>query len=124
MQRIQTNSSPPEQCRRPRTSADLTDAELQLVGVMSHHQFGRLENMPVRGGQPLLDRSVKVVCVERMGSKCGGTNVPSGEFELKEAHYDLFDRLARLQNGTILKLEFKHGLPFLIEIEVMGTSQI
>jgi hypothetical protein len=29
---------------------------------------------------------------------------------------DLFDELERLQDGVVIRLEFRHGLPCLIEI--------
>jgi hypothetical protein len=28
---------------------------------------------------------------------------------------DLFAELMRLENGTVIRLEFRHGLPFLLE---------
>jgi hypothetical protein len=37
------------------------------------------------------------------------------DFELKKAVCDLLDELERLQNGMVVLLEFKHGLPFLLE---------
>ena len=101
---------------RHRTTGDLTDAQRLLLRIMIEHQFGRLENVPVQGGQPVLDRGVKVVRVARLGGESGGTTVPStDEFELKQAVCDLFDELARLRYGEIVRLEFRHGLPFLLE---------
>jgi hypothetical protein len=37
------------------------------------------------------------------------------EFELKKASQDLFEELDRIQGGTVVRLEFRHGLPFLLE---------
>jgi len=37
------------------------------------------------------------------------------EFELKQAIRDLFAELARVNNGTVVRLEFKRGLPCLLE---------
>jgi hypothetical protein len=99
-----------------RTTRDLTPAQLLLLRIMSEHRFGRLENLPIQDGQPVLDRGVKVVRVARLGGNSGGTTVPStDEFELKQAVCDLFDELARLRYGEIVRLEFRHGLPFLLE---------
>jgi hypothetical protein len=47
------------------------------------------------------------------------TTFPS-QFELKQSVRDLFDELGRLQNGTVVRLEFKHGLPFSLEAVVPG----
>ena len=99
-----------------RTTRDLTDAECLLLRIMIEHQFGRLEHVPIQGGQPVLDGGVKVVRVARLGGERGGTTVPdTSEFELKQEVRGLFDELARLQNGTVVRLEFRHGLPFSVE---------
>jgi len=55
---------------------------------------------------------VRVAC---LGGESGGTKLPSGEFELKRAVCDLFDELARLGEGTVVRLEFKRGLPCRLE---------
>jgi hypothetical protein len=86
---------------------------------MREYQFGRIENMSVRAGQPILDRDVKVVRVSRLGGQSGSTSaLHPDEFELKRPVRDLFDELARLQNGVVVRLEFRHGLPFTVETEV------
>jgi hypothetical protein len=50
----------------------------------------------------------------------GGERDPSKltnaeDFELKRQVRDLFDELARLENGIVIRFEFRHGLPFLLE---------
>ena len=83
---------------------------------MRVHQFGRIENMSVRAGQPVVDQDLKVVRVACFGGESGGTKLPgTDEFELKRAVCDLFDELARLGDGTVVRLEFKRGLPCLLE---------
>jgi hypothetical protein len=102
--------------RPPLRTRDLSAQQRSLVDLMREHQFGRIVNMPVRAGQPIVDPDVNVVRVARLGAKTRVTKVPrSDEFELKQAVLNLFDELARLQNGVIVKLEFRHGLPHLIE---------
>jgi len=98
------------------TFRSLSPQQRSLVAVMHEHQFGRIENMPVRAGQPVLDGNVRVVRAARLGTKSGGTNIPStDDFELKKAVCDLLDEFERLENGTVVCLEFRHGLPFLLE---------
>jgi hypothetical protein len=83
---------------------------------MRECQFGRVENLPVRDGQPVFDCDVKVVRSPRLGGDDPGpTLVVSDEFELKRPVRDLFDALARLGNGTVVRLEFRHGLAYLLE---------
>ena len=104
----------------PRTTRDLTSTQRRLLEVMSTHQFGRIENLPVRGGEPLFDQNVRIVRAARLGGGDGGTVVSrSDEYELKQAVCDLFDELMRLQEGTVVRLEFRHGLPFLLETTVV-----
>jgi hypothetical protein len=88
------------------------------VDLIREHQFGRIENMSVRAGQPILDRELKVVRVARLGGE-RGPNVPGAdEFELKQSVRDLFEELARLGNGIVVRLDFRHGLPFLMETAI------
>jgi hypothetical protein len=97
---------------------DLTAAQRWLLQIVLENQFGRIENVPVRAGQPLPDVSVRIVRASRLGGNSGGTAPPAtDDFELKRAVHDLFEELIRLGDGTIVRLEFRHGLPFLLEVE-------
>jgi hypothetical protein len=100
----------------PRRAQDLSPEQRSLVELMHAYQFGRIENMPIRGGQPILDSNLKVIRVARLGAESGGAQGTTGkDFELKKQVRDLFERLGRLQDGTVISLEFRHGLPFLLE---------
>ena len=99
-----------------KTTRSLSAQQRPLVELMREHQFGRIENMSIRGGQPILDANVRVVRAARLGAESGRTKFPkTNEFELKKAVCDLLDELERLQNGTVVCLEFRHGLPYLLE---------
>ena len=114
-----TNQSP-----RPHITdlpSDLTirglSAELRnLVELMREYQFGRIENMAVRAGQPILNREVRLIRIARLGSASVDPRPSvSDDFQPKRAFRDLFDAFERLNNGIVIKLEFRHGLPFLLE---------
>jgi hypothetical protein len=99
-----------------RRSGDLSAQQCSLLEIMREHQYGRVENMSIQAGQPVLDQNFKVVRVACLGGESGGTKPPAGdEFELKRAVCDLFDELARLGHGTVVRLEFKRGLPCRLE---------
>jgi hypothetical protein len=67
-------------------------------------------------GEPVFNSDVKVVRIVRLGGESGPSKLTSAEdFELKRQIRDLFGELARLENGTLIRLEFRHGLPFSIE---------
>jgi hypothetical protein len=89
---------------------------------MSENQFGRVENLDVRAGQPLRGPATRVVRSSHLGGGSGDTEVPRGtDFELKRALRDLFAELERLDNGTVVRIEFRRGLPCLLET-TLGTS--
>jgi len=107
-----------------RSTKDLTSTQLWLLRTMSEYQFGRIEQLDVRKGQPLVLPATKVVRVAHLGGGDAGARVPDGEeFELKQVVWDLFAELGRLNNGTVVRLEFKRGLPCLLETEAeVGAS--
>src|SRR5260370_36314608 len=88
--------------RAPLRTQDLSPGQRSLVELMHEHQFGRVENMRVLGGQPILDDDVRVVQVARLGGEHSTKEVAS-EYELKRSVRDLFNRLARLENGTMTR---------------------
>src|SRR5690242_11388676 len=96
--------------RLPLRSSDLSSEQRTLVRLIREQRFGRIENLPVRAGQPIFNSDVKVVRVSKLGSE---SVVPEGsgseEFELKRPLVYLFEELDRLQNGVIVLLEFRHG---------------
>jgi hypothetical protein len=42
----------------PLLAQDLSPAQRSLVALMHVHQFGRIENLPVRAGEPTLNSDV------------------------------------------------------------------
>lgn len=120
MRPIQTKCTSMEPQQPPevvhRWSSDLTHAERWLLSVVHEHQFGRIENLRVQAGQPIFDPSVKIIRAARLGGANRGTTARSGtECELKQAVRELLAELARMQDGVIVTLEFRHGLPWLLE---------
>ena len=99
------------------TAEGLSAKQRSLMELMRRHQFGRIENMAVQGGQPVLDHQVRIIQVAHLGSRNSATPIArGGDFELKSQVCDLLDRLGSLPDGTEVRLEFRHGLPFSIEI--------
>ncbi len=95
------------------TKSSLSPARRRLVEVMQWVNFGRLENLHVRGGEPVLDPLPRIV----REIKIGGDNGPRPEsrredFLLKNHLTELFAHLDELGEGTVEVLEIKHGLPF------------
>jgi len=100
------------------TKAKLSEPRRKLVGVMQRLNFGRIEGLLVRHGEPVFDPAPRIV----QDIKIGGENGPRPEmacndFALKSQVAELFEHLARLNDGVIEALEVKHGLPFRLVIE-------
>src|SRR5260370_35305879 len=77
-----------------KTARSLSVQQRPLVELMREHQFGRIENMSIRAGQPVIDGNVRVVRVAKLGAESGETKMPStDDFELKKAVCDLLDEL-------------------------------
>jgi hypothetical protein len=106
----------PSPAPQPRTARDLTVAQRWLVQIMSEFQFGRILNLRVEHGQPVPDQRLGIIRAARLGSRHDRCKVPvSGDQELKQEVWDLIDEITQLQNGVVVRLEFRHGLPFLLE---------
>jgi hypothetical protein len=95
------------------TKAGLSPARRRLVELMQGLNFGRIEGLAVRGGDPVFDPPPRVV----REVKFGGENGPrperaAADFVLKTQVAELFQQLDLLGDGTIDALEVKHGLPF------------
>jgi hypothetical protein len=100
------------------TKADLCPAGVRLVELMQRINFGRIERLAVRGGEPVFDPPPRVV----REIKFGGDNGPRPEsakadFSLKSQVCGLFARLEALGDGVILRIDVQHGLPFKMSVE-------
>jgi hypothetical protein len=110
--------SMPSGSRQPlKTTRDLTPSERCLLEIVCENQFGRVEMLLVRDGQPVVNLDMRVVRTARLGGKSDAAMLPcDDDFELKQAFVDLFRELALLQNGVVIRLEFRRGLPCLLEV--------
>lgn len=100
-----------------RLKSDLSEARRRLVESMQRINFGRIEQLTVVSGNPMLESAAKVVSTHKLK----GANVPRVElnapdFLLKQEVSELFRILDELEDGLIALIEVKHGLPFLVEV--------
>lgn len=99
-----------------RTTTDLTAAQRSLFHIMRDYQFGRIENMHVAAGQPVLDHGVRLVRITRLDRDVSRPDALDGDdFQLKQPLCELFDQLMRLQDCIVVRIEFRHGLPMQLE---------
>ncbi|MBI5787825.1 MAG: hypothetical protein HZA78_03085 [Candidatus Schekmanbacteria bacterium] len=92
---------------------DLSESQKRLLELMQQINFGRIEELAVRNGEPFFDPAPRVI----REIKFGGENGPRHElgvndFALKSQVVELFEQLCQIKEGTVECLEIKHGLPF------------
>jgi hypothetical protein len=97
--------------------SNLSPDHRKLLELMQSINFGRIENILVEDGRPVITSDT---LVERE-IKLGGVNGPrpeieSPDFALKQTQVELFDQIAQLEDGRISRIEVKHGLPFLMRV--------
>ncbi len=99
------------------TRRSLSPARQQLVALLQRINFGRVEGLEVRGGEPVMDPVPRHV---REHKFCGenGPRPEAGraDFKLKNQVADLMQLLDDIGDGCIAVLTVKHGLPFSCEL--------
>ena len=95
----------------------LSPARRQLVTLLQRLNFGRVEGLVVRGGEPVLDPMPRVIREHKFCSDNGPRpEAGRADCKLKKQVDDLMELLARIGDGTIEVLTVKHGLPFHAEL--------
>jgi hypothetical protein len=97
--------------------ASLTAGRRRLLELFQQANFGRVERLTVKSGEPIFDPPPRIV----REIKFGGDNGPRremevGDFQLKSQIVELFNHFDELRDVTIKVIEIKHGLPFRMEV--------
>lgn len=104
--------------------SQLSDPRRRLIESMQELGFGRVERLPVRAGEPVLDPPPTIVREVKFGSENGPRHERSlPDFTLKTQIIELFDELDRLGDGVIEVLTVKHGLPFNMHVNLVAGAQ-
>jgi hypothetical protein len=100
------------------TKQSLSNRQRRLVELLQIINFGRIEALHLRGGEPVFEPAPRVVQTLKMGSQNGPREEESlQDFWLKQPVVDLLQAIRDLGDGQILAIEVKHGLPFTVQIE-------
>jgi hypothetical protein len=103
---------------QPFTKSTLTPALARLIELLQTLNFGRIEALAVRGGQPAFDPPPRVIQKIKMGADNGPRpEIAYTDFRLKGGIVELLEIIARLQDGEIRTIEVRCGLPVSAEIE-------
>lgn len=111
--RVNSLSSPKSNSATAAHKASLSPARRRVLELCQSINFGRIENLVIRDGEPVLD---PLPLIHR-DIKFGGENGPRPELStvdccLKKEHIQLFALFDQNPNDTIERLEVQSGLPF------------
>ena len=105
------------------TRRTLSPARRWLVETLQKLNFGRLEQLEVRDGEPIDSLTLEIV----REIKFGGENGPRPElhttdFLLKSQVIELLEHFDRVRDCHVDVLEIKHGLPFRMMVRETASS--
>lgn len=104
--------------KQPIPKSVLSKSQSRLIELLQKLNFGRVEGLHVRNGEPVFDPAPRVVQKLKMGAD----NSPRPEsalqdFLLKHQTIEMLQAIADLGEGQVLAIEVKNGLCFSLEIE-------
>lgn len=99
-------------------TASLSPSSRRLVRLMQRINFGCIQELIIRQGEPCFDPPPRVY----RDVKFGADNAQRPElalsvFVLKKQVIELFSEFSELGDGVVLWLEVRHGLPFRMRVE-------
>ena len=96
----------------------LTPSQQKLLTEMQRINYGRIERLVVRRGQPVLTPPPRIIREIKFGGENGPRmEVGKPDFTLKAQVRDMFAQLEALGDGVIPCLEIQRGLPFRMTVE-------
>ncbi len=94
-------------------NSSLSPERQKLIREMQKVNFGRIDGLVIRNGEPILHpRPVVVREIKLAGENGPRPELGAADFLLKQQVVELFGFFDELQDGVIDVLEIKHGLPF------------
>lgn len=112
-------ASPEEEVAPMRiTRRSLSSARRDLVDRAHEAQFGRIENLPIKDGEPVFGPQTRLIrTITFNGTDNRSKESVSDDFPLKRPWIELFNYFDQLGNATIEKIDLKAGLPCFMSVE-------
>lgn len=103
--------------------ADLSPAWQRLLRLFQTINFGRIEELEIRNGEPVFSPEPRVFLELKLDAADG----PRPErwldrFELRSQVERFIGQAVRMKDGTVERVEVRHGLPFRMVIEAMPAE--
>jgi hypothetical protein len=106
----------------PAAKSSLSESQRHLIELMQQLNFGRIENLVVRGGKPVFEPAPKVIQKVKIGGENGPRpEVACEDFLLKRQAVELLETIAELGEGVVLAIDVKHGQGFAMELLLAGA---
>jgi hypothetical protein len=100
------------------SKATVPPSRRRLIELMQQVNFGRIDGLIIRDGDPLFDRPPRVIReIKLCGENGPRPELDADDFLLKAQVIELFGHFDRMGDGTIGSLEVKYGLPFRLTVE-------
>lgn len=101
----------------------LSGSCLRLLELMQRYNFCRIENLEVRGGEPVFNPAPRITQEIKIGAENARRPEPEkDDFVLQAPLIELFEHLARLGDGRIAFIEVRHGLPRRLVVELSNPA--
>lgn len=95
----------------------------RLIRLMQEVRFGRIENLPVSGGEPVLDPMPRRIFKFPLDKKTAPPpERPKGDFILKAQVVELLRLMSRFRNGIFLRIEIQNGIPVYADFEEKSAA--
>ena len=102
---------------------NLSPAKQRLLRLFQAINFGRVEELEIRDGEPEFSPAPRVFVELKLDAADGPRREAQlDRFPLRSQVERFFAQLARLNNGTVEVIEVRHGLPFRMVIEAMPAE--
>ena len=103
--------------------ADLSPSWQRLLRLFQTIHFGRVEELEIRNGEPVFSPEPRVFLELKLDAADGPRpEVRLGNFELRSQVERFIQQIRRFNNGTVERIEVRHGLPFRMVIEAMPAE--
>lgn len=108
---------------RPTALHDLSPERARLVRLFQTINFGRIEELEIRNGEPQFSPPPRVFVEVKLDSEDGPRPESRlSDFALRRPIDRFFAQVARLEDGTIERIEVRHGLPFRMIVEAVPAG--
>lgn len=100
------------------TKRQLSTARRSLVEVLQRVNYGRIDGLVVRRGEPVLEPMPRIIHEYKFQSDNGPRpETQKVDFLLKHQVVEVFARLDEIHDGVISSIEIQRGLPFRMTVE-------